>query len=253
MNMIMITMTNQKHSGYYMNRILKLLPENTKMQSKDLLIEAQKPIKEIGKNGRVIMRKGMSPNTVYRYLDMLVDEKKLVNRFKEKGSKQVYFLKSKNVHMVEVSSELIQEKVSELISDIPKEIERTVKAEFDYIKQFEETTERDEQALFRQLSESDFEIERAFGFALLKHAFKIIETHASSGMKASDFYIDFTGDILPKALVDSKISEDDRKTWELGSNWRAIEQAEKDELDQLKRENEKERQKGTNKDSSNEG
>ena len=73
-------MTNQKHSGYYMQRILNLLPnDSSKIQSKELVTLARKPVYEKSKNGEKKERKGIGPNTLFFYLDRLI-KKGLVNK-----------------------------------------------------------------------------------------------------------------------------------------------------------------------------
>jgi hypothetical protein len=168
-------MTNQKHSRYYMSRILGLFPDNvSKIRSTELIALARKPIMEKGKNGKLTQRKGMGPNTTYNYLDRLV-KKGAIKKIESEHTKDVYYTKCQNFKFFEISEELIKEKINAILRDLPMELEKTIKLELEYCEEntpFDDT--KDETAFVNEILNED-ELKQTLGRILVKHGNELME------------------------------------------------------------------------------
>jgi len=183
--MIMITitirgdyMTNQKHSGYYMSRILALFPETfSKIQSTELLALARKPIIEKGKDGKQTQRKGMGPNTFYQYLNKLIEKGAIKQLPLEPNHpKDVYYTKCQNVKFFQISEELIKEKVNSLLKELPNELEKTIALELAYCEEECPFDDKDEERAFVNEILNEDELKLTLGRILVKHGNKLIES-----------------------------------------------------------------------------
>jgi hypothetical protein len=189
--------TRQKQSGYYMQRILNLMPEDfSKIQSKELVALARQPNPERGKNGKPMQSKGIGPNTLFFYLDRLI-KKGLVNKLPidPNHPKEVYYTRCKNPKVVIITEQAI-DKVKALFDEFPKEIERMIELELATYRQYsEETSEEEENQVYMDISQNPDEIEYRFGRLLLKKALSFIE-EVMPNLKNKHYYIDSDCNII---------------------------------------------------------
>jgi len=138
-----------------MKRILGFSRRFCKIQSKELLAIARKPIAEKGKT-----RKGIGPNTVYYYLDKLI-QKGFVNKLPADPDhpKDVYYSTCKKPKDLLITEQAINE-VKKLFEEFPKEIERMIELELATYREYsEEPSKEEENEVYMQISQDQDEIE----------------------------------------------------------------------------------------------
>jgi len=204
-------MTNQKHSGYYMQRILNLLPNDySKIQSKELVTIARTPVYKKSKNGDKKERKGIGPNTLFFYLDRLI-KKGLVNKLPvdPEHPKDVYYTRCQNPEAVIITEEAI-DRVKKMFEEFPKEIERMIELELAVHREhIGGMSKEEENRVIMQISQDQNEIEYRFGRLLLRKALDFIEDSVPS-LKGKDYYINSNLNFAPKKLVDERITQEER-------------------------------------------
>jgi len=199
----------RKFPRHFENRILKILPDDfSKMQSTILLNEARKPYTE-NRDGKINRYKGMGHNTTSYYLKSLIKQGR-VNKIQDSEDRRMfYYTKCKNPKTIVITEEAINA-VKSMLEKLPEQINKSIEREFAYYKEFaEDLTVDEERNAYMEISEDRDKIDLIIASVLIKQAQKFIEAVFPS-LKNKEYYIDSDYNAVPKALVDERITHDER-------------------------------------------
>ncbi len=117
-------MVNRSHPEIYVERILNLMPDDSKIRAKDLIDKAQKQI--LDRKGRPI-----GGNTLYRYLNFM-QEKKYIFKINDERKKAVYYIKREKLSRF--TEDMMKDRVDLLLKEVRKEFNKTISLELEFCK-----------------------------------------------------------------------------------------------------------------------
>jgi hypothetical protein len=163
--------------------------------------------KEIYEKGEA---NGITHITIQRKLDSLAKNKSLKRRIA--NHKEVYYSRQENDRIENLTESFFSE-IKSTLEEIPVEAKTTRKGLLDFASDFLKGANLSEN-LKKQIV-GDIEtssIGRITYFLLLGRVFEIIKM-VEPELNNEDFYVDSEGSIVPKDLVDERISYDERSEW----------------------------------------
>jgi hypothetical protein len=188
-------MVNYRHEKEFIEKILKLMPDDRPIQAKELLHLATNKTNP----------ESMGRDTVYYYLkafDGIFWDKLQKEHKRQRDS---YYQKCKNPNMPIIAREMIMEKVDSLLEQLPKEVQKWIEVELRYMRKHEDDlTEKEEKRFYKEMSNDESEITRALSFILLKQAFELAEE--TRGLQ-NGYYMNSKGKVLPKAYLDELLQK----------------------------------------------
>ncbi len=174
-------MPKRRNPYRYENRLLALLPKDgSKMQSTQLVKLASKSYVSKEPNGTLKERPGLSPNTVYHYLEELI-KRGIVKKLPTDPHhpKEVYYTKCGNIQLIQMSEEMIKERANSLLKELPKELEKTIAKEIAYCRIHAPFEDKDDERGFVNEIINEDELRLTLGRILVKQGNKLIKsTHS---------------------------------------------------------------------------
>lgn len=163
--------------------------------------------KEIYEKGE---SKGISHITIQRKLNSLVKNNSLKRRIA--NHKEVYYSRQENIRIENLTESYFSE-LRLILEEIPFEAKMMRKGLTDFTSDFLKGANLSDNLKKQIMEDIDSSgTGRIVYFLLLKHVFETIKM-AEPVLSNEEFYVDSKGSIVPKDLVDKRISYDERSEW----------------------------------------
>jgi hypothetical protein len=99
-----------------------------------------------------------------------------IDKLKRENQKEVYYVKSKTVNLIQLSEDMINEETDLLLKEIRSEFDKTIKLELDYCKKHAPFENKGEERAFVNEILNEDELKLIRGRILVKYGKKLIKS-----------------------------------------------------------------------------